>query len=87
MSLATRSRGALLRLRSLGTPAATVSVLRDGNEGVELLLLRKASRRRFGGFWVFPGGAEDARDHAFNPDDGSLDVLATASKTAAREAS
>ena len=37
-------------------PAATVVVVRDGNDGVETLMLRKNSKLAFGGMWVFPGG-------------------------------
>jgi 8-oxo-dGTP pyrophosphatase MutT (NUDIX family) len=41
--------------------AATVIVLRGGDEALEVLLVRRTSRARFmGGVWVFPGGAVDA---------------------------
>jgi 8-oxo-dGTP pyrophosphatase MutT (NUDIX family) len=41
--------------------AATVIVLRGGDETLEVLLVRRTSRARFmGGVWVFPGGAVDA---------------------------
>ena len=33
-------------------PAATVVLLRDGAEGVEVLMLRKNARIDFGGMWV-----------------------------------
>jgi 8-oxo-dGTP pyrophosphatase MutT (NUDIX family) len=43
--------------------AATVIVLRGGNETLEVLLVRRTPRARFmGGVWVFPGGAVDAAD-------------------------
>jgi 8-oxo-dGTP pyrophosphatase MutT (NUDIX family) len=44
------------------TPAATVVPLRDGENGLEVLLLRRSSRGMFGGMWVFPGGQLDHGD-------------------------
>ena len=39
-------------------PAATVIPVRDGNPGLELLLVQRNPEQRFmGGAWVFPGGA------------------------------
>ncbi|SEO44236.1 NUDIX hydrolase [Aquisalimonas asiatica] len=44
-------------------PASTVIVLRDGPPGLEVLLLKRNARTRFGpGASVFPGGAVDADD-------------------------
>ena len=44
-------------------PAATVMVLRDGEQGVELLMLRRSSKASFFPHaWVFPGGRVDAAD-------------------------
>ena len=43
-------------------PAATVVVLRDGDAGLEVLMLRKNSKIVFGGMWVFPGGRVDSED-------------------------
>ena len=44
-------------------PAATVIVVRDGDDGVETLLLRRNSKLGFGGgAWVFPGGRVDDAD-------------------------
>jgi 8-oxo-dGTP pyrophosphatase MutT (NUDIX family) len=41
--------------------AASVILLRDGDAGLELLLVRRSPEQRFmGGYWVFPGGAVDA---------------------------
>jgi 8-oxo-dGTP pyrophosphatase MutT (NUDIX family) len=39
-------------------PACTVIPVRDGNDGLELLLVQRNPASRFmGGAWVFPGGA------------------------------
>jgi 8-oxo-dGTP pyrophosphatase MutT (NUDIX family) len=41
--------------------SASVILLRDGADGLELLLVRRNPAQRFmGGYWVFPGGAVDA---------------------------
>lgn len=61
-------------------PAATVVLLRDGEQGVEVLMLRKNSKITFGGMWVFPGGKIDADDFQ-----GSQDVELAARNAAARE--
>lgn len=61
------------------TPAATVLLLRDGNDGLEVLMLRRNSKIAFGGMWVFPGGRVD--DHEMV--DG--DPLASARVAAVRE--
>jgi 8-oxo-dGTP pyrophosphatase MutT (NUDIX family) len=43
--------------------AATVILLRGGDERLELLLVKRNPAARFmGGAWVFPGGAVDARE-------------------------
>jgi 8-oxo-dGTP pyrophosphatase MutT (NUDIX family) len=45
--------------------AATVILLRGGEEKLELLLVRRTPQARFmGGVWVFPGGAVDAEEGA-----------------------
>ena len=61
-------------------PAATVVLLRDGNAGVEVLMLKKNSKITFGGMWVFPGGKIDAEDYP-----AADDVDAAARVAAARE--
>ena len=61
-------------------PAATVVLLRDGDDGVEVLMLKKNSKITFGGMWVFPGGKIDAADY-----DGGDDVDVAARNAAARE--
>ncbi len=44
-------------------PAATVVLLRDGDTGPEVLLLKRNKALAFaGGLWVFPGGALDPAD-------------------------
>lgn len=43
-------------------PAATVLLLRNGESGVEVLMVRRNSKIAFGGMWVFPGGRVDADD-------------------------
>lgn len=62
-------------------PAATVVLLRDSDDGPEVLMLRKNSKITFGGMWVFPGGKIDPEDY---PEDGDLQVAARTA--AAREA-
>ena len=43
--------------------AATVIVLRGGDETLEVLLVRRTAQARFmGGVWVFPGGAVDTAE-------------------------
>ena len=64
------------------TPAATVVLLRDADDGLEVLMLRRDSKVAFGGHWVFPGGRVDDEDR--HPDD--VDDEAPARRAAAREA-
>ena len=43
--------------------ASTVCLVRDGDDGLEVLMVRRTPRAQFmGGAWVFPGGAVDAGD-------------------------
>jgi 8-oxo-dGTP pyrophosphatase MutT (NUDIX family) len=43
--------------------SASVIVVRDGADGLEVLLVLRNPQQRFmGGVWVFPGGAVDAAD-------------------------
>ena len=62
-------------------PAATVVLLRDGETGVEVLMLRKNSKITFGGMWVFPGGKIDAADHQHAVDDDHAARIAAARET------
>jgi 8-oxo-dGTP pyrophosphatase MutT (NUDIX family) len=63
-------------------PAATVVLIRDGDEGLETLMLHRSSKVAFGGMWVFPGGRIDDEDR--HPDD--ADEEASARRAAVREA-
>jgi 8-oxo-dGTP pyrophosphatase MutT (NUDIX family) len=63
-------------------PAATVVLLRDGDDGLETLMLRRNTKLAFaGGSWVWPGGRIDPSDYADAPDD----VTAAARRAAVRE--
>jgi len=51
--------------------AASVIVVRDGERGLELLLVQRTPAARFmGGVWVFPGGSVDRADYAADDPDG-----------------
>jgi 8-oxo-dGTP pyrophosphatase MutT (NUDIX family) len=64
-------------------PAATVVLLRDGDDGIEVLLARRSSKLAFhGGAWVFPGGRIDPGDYGDAPDD----LPGAARQAAVREA-
>jgi len=64
-------------------PASTVVLLRDSDEGLETLLLRRNKALLFaGGLWVFPGGALDAADL----EAAGGDILQASRIAAAREA-
>lgn len=68
-------------------PAATVVVLRDGQQGLEVLLLRRDRDLSFaGGNWVFPGGRIDPGDHPDTGADLELAARAAAVREAAEEA-
>ncbi|HEY7875620.1 MAG TPA: MBL fold metallo-hydrolase [Actinomycetota bacterium] len=57
------SSGVPETMTSAPRPAATLVLLRDGDDGPEVLLTRRPERLRFmGGATVFPGGAIDAVD-------------------------
>lgn len=46
-------------------PAATVMLIRDGDDGIEVFMLRRTLSAAFaGGQFVFPGGKVDGADHA-----------------------
>jgi len=51
--------------------AASVIVVRDGERGMEVLLVQRTPEARFmGGVWVFPGGAVDPSDYASDDPEG-----------------
>ena len=57
-------------------PAATVALLREGNAGLEVLLvLRNPELRFMGGTWVFPGGRTDPEDYSASPADYSAGAI------------
>jgi 8-oxo-dGTP pyrophosphatase MutT (NUDIX family) len=62
-------------------PAATVVLVRDGDSGLETLMLHKNSKLAFGGMWVFPGGRIDDEDR-----DGATSAEDAARRAAVREA-
>jgi 8-oxo-dGTP pyrophosphatase MutT (NUDIX family) len=62
-------------------PAATVVLVRDGDGGLEVLMLHRVSKVAFGGMWVFPGGRVDDDDR--RPEE---DEQGHARRAAAREA-
>ncbi len=65
--------------------ACTVVLLRDGNAGLETLLLeRHGNSSSFGGAWVFPGGKVDPQDRMDGAGNG-LDDLASAQVAGLRE--
>lgn len=64
-------------------PAATVVLVRDGADGLEVLMVQRNAELDFaGGMWVFPGGRVDPGD--LHP--GDEDERAAARRAAAREA-
>jgi 8-oxo-dGTP pyrophosphatase MutT (NUDIX family) len=62
--------------------AATVILMRDGHDGLELLMVQRTPAARFmAGHWVFPGGAVDAADG-----DGQAGLKTAAARELAEEA-
>ncbi len=61
-------------------PSSTVLLLRDGQDSLEVLMLRRNSKIAFAGMWVFPGGRVDPHEIIEGDD------LASARLAAAREA-
>jgi len=65
-------------------PAATTVLLRDGEAGLEVLLVRRNAKLNFaGGMWVFPGGRLDPADYVGGMPEGAS--TADASDPAAAE--
>ena len=49
-------------------PTVTLTLTRDGPDGVEVLLGQRAeSMRAFPGYWAFPGGGVSRTDREGNP--------------------
>jgi len=70
-------------------PAATTVLVRDGVDGIEVLMARRNSRLAFaGGAWVFPGGRVDPEDWDGEPVTDLRDrrMLDAARQAAVREA-
>ena len=67
-------------------PSATVVLVRDGDDGIELLLLQRASRDGKPGAWVFPGGKVDPED-VVGGDPGSTESARNAAVRETREES
>jgi 8-oxo-dGTP pyrophosphatase MutT (NUDIX family) len=56
-----------------------VVLVRQGDTGIEVLMLRKNSKITFGGMWVFPGGKIDAADYPGGvADEANIDAAARA---------
>lgn len=72
----------------LAVPAATVVVLRDTDDGPEVLMLQRDPGLRFaGGMWVFPGGRIDDADRSEDDPADPVGALESAARRAAvREA-
>ena len=47
--------------------SGSVLVVRQGDEGIEVLMGRRGASAVFGGFWVFPGGKVDRSDRYPRP--------------------
>ncbi len=70
-------------LAAPATPAATVVCLRDGEEGLEVLMVRRSSGGTYSGMWVFPGGQVDPAD--LHGAAGEVEVARRAAVREARE--
>ncbi|WP_439102622.1 NUDIX hydrolase [Congregibacter sp.] len=68
-------------------PASTVVLLRDGEQELEVLMVRRNRALAFaGGFWVFPGGAVDEADRTRGGDDPDEAARYAAAREAEEEA-
>ena len=47
---------------AIPVPAATVLLIRDGDEGIEVFMVERNSRTHFASALVFPGGLVDPED-------------------------
>ena len=48
------------------TPAASVLLIRDTNNQLEVFMIKRSMKTNFGGAWVFPGGKIDNEDISNN---------------------
>src|SRR5688572_3122639 len=64
--------------------AATVVLLREGQDGPEVLLIERPDRGSFAGAWVFPGGKLDPSDRG-PADEGTAPEEADSRRAAVRE--
>jgi len=63
-------------------PAATIVLVRDGDQGLEALLVQRSKAvRHMGGMWVFPGGRVDDADHEDAADEYEAAVNAAVRET------
>ncbi|HSJ29608.1 MAG TPA: NUDIX domain-containing protein [Acidimicrobiia bacterium] len=62
-------------------PASTVLLVRDGRDGIEVVLGRRPPGGPFGNLWVFPGGAVDPEDVAAATDPETVWRLAALRET------
>jgi len=68
------------------TPAATVVVLRDSDDGPEVLMVQRNAKGTFASNWVFPGGKVDPEDWDGTPNDPVGASRCAASREALEEA-
>lgn len=72
---------------SQARPASTVVLVRDGDSGMETLMLRRNKALMFaGGLWVFPGGSLDPEDFDAAGGDEETAARIGAAREAAEEA-
>ena len=64
------------------SPAATVVLVRDGEQELEVLMIHRGPDSAFGGMWAFPGGVIEEIDI---PADSGRDPLPAARRAAVRE--
>ena len=70
----------------VATPSATVVPLRDGPDGLEVLMIERAAALAYGGMWAFPGGRVEVDDaDPAAPDDEVRQALRTAVREAEEE--
>lgn len=63
-------------------PAATIVLVRDGDQGLEALLVQRAKAvKHMGGMWVFPGGKVDESDYPEDRDEYQAAVNAAIRET------